>query len=132
MLSISERQVVHKHCIVHTHVHVVHICSDIVVTMPNGQIRYRLGAGSPSPIHTSDSEETEENKQHYYVIAVLVIVQWRYFVAIRKRDRRIAALLRGNILPAVLRHYFVASVVAEFVGGRPQRSLRQHTPVIDM
>ena len=109
--------------------------------MPNGYSpRYRLGQGSPSPIHTSDSEETEQNKQeyyvndvlHYYELALLVIVQWRYFVAIRKRDRRIAALLRGNILPAVLRHYFVASVVAEFVGGRPQRSLRQHTPAIDV
>ena len=90
--------------------------------MPNGyRPRYRLGQGSPSPIHTSDSEETEQNKQEYYAIAVLVIVQWRYFVAIRKRDRRIAALLRGDILPAVLRHRFVASFVAEFLGGRVQR-----------
>ena len=101
--------------------------------MPNGyRPRYRLGAGSPSPVHTSDSEETEQNKHDYYEIAVMVLVQWRYFVSIRKRDRRIAALLRGNILPAVLRHYFVASVVAEFVGGRAQRSFRQGIPVIGM
>ena len=91
--------------------------------MPNGYSpRYRLGRRSRRsrrPSHTSDSEQTAQNKHDYYELALLVIVQWRYLVATRKRDRRIAALHRGNILPLALRHYFVASVVADFVGGRP-------------
>ena len=90
--------------------------------MPNGYSpRYRLGQGSPSPIHTSDSEETEQNKEQYYQIALLVIVKWRDFVAKRKRARRgLAALMGGNILPEKLcmRHHFVAIAVAECVFGR--------------
>ena len=35
--------------------------------MPNGpRVPYRICSRSPSPSHTSDSEDTEANKQGYY------------------------------------------------------------------
>ena len=55
------------------------------------------------------------SKAEYHCIALRVIVQWRRCVAICKRAWRVAALLRGNILPAVLRNYHVATVVAEYL-----------------
>ena len=62
--------------------------------MPSGGgTQYRLHAGweTPSPMHTSDSEETEANKQHYQFLLLWVQFRWRRFVR-KRRNRRLARL----------------------------------------
>ena len=58
--------------------------------MPNGGgPPYRLWPGyeSPSPIHTSDSEETFDNKARWYRLARRVLRRWRLFVQ-KKQEQR--------------------------------------------
>ena len=59
--------------------------------------------------------QASNNKAEYHCIALRVIVQWRRCVGICKRAWRFAALLRGNILPAVLRKCHVGIAVAKFL-----------------
>ena len=72
--------------------------------MPSGHRGpYRFGAGSPSPCHTSDSEETWHHKKRYTFLARTYTRKWRRHVAWRKRPRRLKNLLcRKNPSPEVL------------------------------
>jgi hypothetical protein len=68
--------------------------------MPNGHrqsFRLRLEEGwedrderdgPPSPIHSSDSEETYDNKIRWAVLARWVLSRWRTLGAVRLRYRR--------------------------------------------
>ena len=60
--------------------------------MPNGhRYPYRLHpeCDSPSPLHTSDSEETYEHKQRYRILGLRVIRRWRRFVKMQRYKRAI-------------------------------------------
>ena len=72
--------------------------------MPNGHREpYRLSEGSPSPCHTSDSEETWHHKKRYTFLARTYTRKWRRHVAWRKQSRRLKTLLRRkNLSPEVL------------------------------
>ena len=72
--------------------------------MPNGHREpYRLSEGSPSPCHTSDSEETWHHKKRYTFLALKYTCKWRRHVVRRKWSRRLKTLLRRtNLSPEVL------------------------------
>ena len=72
--------------------------------MPNGhRDPYRILSGeSPSPAHTSDSEETFHQKRRYHALARSVLRRWRLFVLRRRRQRCVAVLRYDKVLPAVM------------------------------
>ena len=74
--------------------------------MPNGcrcpyRFQYPDGGGaeglnSPSPSHTSDSEETWENKKSFFqarIIARMVLFRWKFFIWRKKRRATISAII---------------------------------------
>ena len=69
-------------------------------TMPNGNREpYRLvpDYGPPSPLHTSDSEDTWNQKQRWRYLALRVIIQWRRFLRMARLRRWLEAqILRGH------------------------------------
>ena len=97
------------------------------LTMPNGRNRtpYRLREDDPqlsqppSPIHTSDSDETYNEKRGYSVMRSyrkhILIHAFRVF----RRCRRVAltckAIKRGRLLPEVLRRDDVTECVSCFL-----------------
>ena len=61
--------------------------------MPNGgRVPFRVGDGDPSPLHTSDSEETEANKRKYFYLARRVATRFRRNVRRARRERRLAVV----------------------------------------
>ena len=62
--------------------------------MPNGgREPYRLPE-TPSPLHTSDSEETWMNKHRWEVLARRTVRRWRRLVTVRRLRRQIVGVLR--------------------------------------
>ena len=58
--------------------------------MPNGhRDSYRLGDGPPSPVHTSDSEDTFNNKLRWVVLCRWVVLRWRHLIQRRRRAARV-------------------------------------------
>ena len=84
--------------------------------MPNGgSVPYRLGHGTPSPVHTSDSEDTYNNKMRWRWLGRKVLYRLRLNLR-RKRCERWTAMLGGrNLLPADL-PMVVVRRIAEFLG----------------
>ena len=61
--------------------------------MPNGHKNtYRVGDGAPSPLHTSDSDETWENKRRYWRLARRVATRFRRNVRRARRERNFAVV----------------------------------------
>ena len=69
--------------------------------MPNGhRVSYRVAHGdSPSPSHTSDSDETFAQKSMWRRLAGRVIGRWITFVNARRRLLMWQALMNNRILP---------------------------------
>ena len=63
--------------------------------MSNGpRSPFRIGSGHPpSPLHTSDSEDTWNHKARWVSIAADVISQWRRFVILRRAGRWFTLLI---------------------------------------
>ena len=58
--------------------------------------------GTPSPIHTSDSEDTDYNKTKWILIAKRVVRRWLRFARCRARIRRALFFLdRFNFFPGL-------------------------------
>ena len=87
--------------------------------MPNGHREsYRIAPSfdSPSPLHTSDSEETWMQKRRYRMITLKVKWKWKKFVATRRRAQRIyEALTKTKMLPDVLLVEEVMRLIAQYV-----------------
>ena len=72
--------------------------------MPNGGSHpYRVGARSPSPAHTSDSEYTECHKRRYFYLGAWVALQWlgcvrRTLQARAGLQRKLAGLVSLRLL----------------------------------
>ena len=61
--------------------------------MPNGsRVPYRLSAIRPSPVHSSDSEDTDQNKRKYWKIVPCAISRWKAYTREKKSLRRTVAL----------------------------------------
>ena len=64
-----------------------------VVSMPNGHREPRAGIEDySSPIHTSDSEETYDNKVRWRGVAYKVLRQWLRYISIVRVQRLQAEL----------------------------------------
>ena len=62
--------------------------------MPNGhRDSYRLG-DIPSPVHTSDSEETKVQKHRWEVLVRWTVQRWRHLVSARRLRQHILLALR--------------------------------------
>ena len=63
--------------------------------MPNGDRRpFRIGQGSPSPEHTSDSEDTSRHKDKYYGHQLGVSGLWRAAgLRFRREQNRVIAMI---------------------------------------
>ena len=62
--------------------------------MPNGdRTPFRLGNGSPSPSHTSDSDDTREHKRRHHHIRVDVVLRWRSLTIKARRERGFVVVL---------------------------------------
>ena len=89
--------------------------------MPNGDRRpFRIGEGSPSPAHTSDSDDTREHKRRFHWLRVEGVLRWRS-LAIRARRERgfVVALLVHRLAPGC---QCVARIIVRFLHGtRAQR-----------
>ena len=67
---------------------------DPVSHMPNGhRVPYRVGDGAPSPLHSSDSDETWENKRRYWRLARRVAARFRRLVRRARRERNFAVVV---------------------------------------
>ena len=95
--------------------------SYFTLTMPNGRRRpYRLPfalegtPSSPSPDHTSDSEETNHHKTKYRRLARTVISQWKDFTK-RKLLRRTLALSGVRNFLANYTDDYLARTILAFV-----------------
>ena len=69
--------------------------------MPNGdRVPYRVpnwrGPALASPIHSSDSEDTHDNKLRWRVLARWVLVRWREYVRRRKAQGSMSRSSRGQ------------------------------------
>ena len=89
----------------------------ILLIMPNGdRTPYRLSHGrSPSPCHTSDSEETWRSKGRWILLARWVIHRWRLLVRSRRSRRYERALISHRVLPHALRDPLLASLIASYL-----------------
>ena len=85
--------------------------------MPNGKQAYRIAPTfySPSPPHTSDSEETLMQKRRYRMITLKVKWKWKKFVARRRAQRNYEALTKTKMLPDVLLVEEVMRLIAQYV-----------------
>ena len=95
--------------------------------MPNGDRRpFRIGEGSPSPSHTSDSEDTERHKRRYHQHQVEGALRWRTMVVRARRERNFVVTLLVRRLAAGCSG--VARYIVRFLHGtRAQRYLGGHT-----
>ena len=68
---------------------------DLVSDMPNGtRVPFRLGQHrSPSPLHTSDSDETWHNKRRYWDLARMVHARLQRNARRARRERRWAVVV---------------------------------------
>ena len=94
--------------------------------MPNGDRRpFRIGEGrprSPSPAHTSDSEDTRGHKRRYHRFQVEGILRWRSLTIRARRERGFTVVLLVNRLAAGCA--CVAERIVRFLHGtRAQRYL---------
>ena len=81
--------------------------------MPNGHrepYRLRPRYGRPSPVHSSDSEETYDNKLQWRLIALRVFRRWR-----RLRRRRVANFIRTMVWRHQPRMLPLAPTIALFL-----------------
>ena len=85
--------------------------------MPNGKQAYRIAPTfySPSPLHTSDSEETLMQKRRYRMITLKVKWKWKKFVARRKAQRNYEALTKTKMLPEFLLVEPVLRLICQYV-----------------
>ena len=84
--------------------------------MPNGhRDPYRMSHGSsPSPVHTSDSEETYTNKKRWWWVASKVFWRLRNNVRRKKQARGMGALASLKLLPKDL-PVIVFTLLADFL-----------------
>ena len=69
--------------------------------MPDGdRTPFRIGQGSPSPAHTSDSEDTTSHKRRYHQYQVEVALRWRAAVVRARRERSFVVTLLVHRLAA--------------------------------
>ena len=81
--------------------------------MPNGhRDPFRMGDGSPSPLHTSDSEDTYCNKRRYNYLAKKVIRRWKAFT---KQAKALVRALLPRTLPTPLRVQEVVETIVSFI-----------------
>ena len=85
--------------------------------MPNGKQAYRIAPTfySPSPPHTSDSEETLMQKRRYRMITLKVKWKWKKFVARRRAQRNYEALTKTKMLPEFLLVEAVLRLICQYV-----------------
>ena len=77
---------------------------------------FRMGSGDlPSSPHNSDSDETWNHKVRWKLVAWWVWVKWVRFVIHNRWARR---LLRGQLLPLMLRKAIVTDRIGWFIGDR--------------
>ena len=86
-------------------------------SMPNGHREpFRIGDASPSPVHTSDTEETWAHKKRWHWLARKVLHRFRANAARKKKlRRRVARLTSGKILPRFVSES-IAERIAKFLG----------------
>ena len=85
--------------------------------MPNGDREpYRIGEGCPSPVHTSDSEKTYDNKHRWHMLAFRYWHKWRRFV-IRQRRRRTAGFLQRVLRKKIILSDELAGMLASWLVG---------------
>jgi hypothetical protein len=97
----------------------------LVPAMPNGnRDPFRISNGEPpSPLHTSDSETTYEEKMRYEILMRWVAVRWKELVKRRRAKKCLYALAAWKLLPQLL-PVGIAWEVALFLAGWTWRSSR--------
>ena len=82
--------------------------------MPNGHREpYRIRHGeSPSPCHTSNSEETWINKMRYRFLARKVLFRFRLNIKLMRRERRIVMVM---MISRIGMHMSVVRLIGEFI-----------------
>ena len=105
------------------------VCSCFLLrAMPNGDRRpFRIGQGSPSPAHTSDSEDTSVHKRRYRGHQLGVALIWRGVVLRCHRERNVVIAMIVNRLGNGLTD--VARRIADFL--RVPRSRDHRDRAID-
>ena len=85
--------------------------------MPNGhRDSYRIASGaSPSPAHTSDSEETCLQQKRYRRMVRLLPSPWKRVRKYRRTNRLGKKLLELRLLPASLLAIEVSETIAQFL-----------------
>ena len=91
--------------------------------MPNGHREPRAGiVDPPSPIHTSDSEDTYTNKVRWRGMAYKVLRQWLRYISIVRAQRLQAVLSRLQLLDVRLRDMApVRQLVAQYLAAPAPR-----------
>ena len=95
--------------------------------MPNGDRRpFRIGEGSPSPAHSSDSEDTRGHKRRYHQYQVEGMLRWRSLAIRARRERSFSVVLLVRRLAEGC--VGVAESIVRFLHGtRAQRYLEGRT-----
>ena len=75
-----------------------------------------LAMGFPSPVHTSDSEETYDNKIKWQMLESKYWHKWRRFV-IRRRRRRTAGFLVRVLRKKIILSDELAGMLASWLVG---------------
>ena len=91
--------------------------------MPNGHREPRAGiVDAPSPIHTSDSENTYANKVRWRGMTYKVLRQWLRYISIVRVQRLQVALSRLQLLDARIRDMAPGSqLVAQYLAAPAPR-----------
>ena len=82
------------------------------------------GAGCPSPLHTSDSDDTYDNKRTYTTKRrqlVLLTRRWKKRARFLRFKRHLERL---SLLPYVLRAQPFVDAIAKFLSAPPSQSMR--------
>ena len=101
--------------------------------MPNGPHKPFVGAegfvDSPSPIHTSDSEETYDNKVLWRGVAYKVLRQWLRYISVVRVQRLQVVLSRLQLLHERIRDTVpVSQLVAQYLAAPAPRLHHQAVP----
>ena len=84
--------------------------------MPNGHREpYRNLQEIPSPLHTSDSEDTYVTKRRWQVLAKWVLRRWRSFTQRKVLERRIRCLTENKLLPRSARQNWLVKAIIRFL-----------------
>ena len=84
--------------------------------MPNGHREpYRNLQEIPSPLHTSDSEDTYVTKRRWQVLAKWVLRRWRSFTQRKVLERRIRCLTENKLLPHSARQNWLVKTIIRFL-----------------